>query len=73
MALLDKKFRNACKPIINSLERTPDIVNGRLCMGCTQGTTTKMTPRTRGSKSTPNARKLLINSLDWTADVVDGG
>ena len=70
MALLDKKFRNACKPIINSLERTPDIVNGRLCM---RGTTSKMTPRTRGSKSTPNARKLLINSLDWTADVVDGG
>jgi len=28
MALLDKQFRNACKPIINSLERTPDIVNG---------------------------------------------
>ena len=55
MALLDKKFRNACKPIINSLERTPDIVNGRLCMGGTQGTTSKMTPRTRGSESTPIA------------------
>ena len=31
MALLDKQFRNACKPIINSLERTPDIVNGEAC------------------------------------------
>ena len=31
MALLDKQFRNACKPIINSLERTPDIVNGETC------------------------------------------
>ena len=39
MALLDKKFRNACKPIINSLERTPDIVNGRLCMGFKQNDT----------------------------------
>ena len=29
MALLDKQFRQACKPIINSLERSPDTVNGR--------------------------------------------
>ena len=28
MSLLDQNFSDQCKPVINSLERLPDIVNG---------------------------------------------
>ena len=30
MSLLDQNFSNQCKPVINSLERLPDIINGAL-------------------------------------------